>query len=379
MITYRFRLYENDKNKHLHQAINVSGLIWNHAVALQRRHYKLTGKYIGKYDLAKHIAKLRNRPKYSHWKLVGSQAVQGIVERLDASYRRFFKYKAGKTTQRTGRPSFKKVKLYKSFTLKQTGWKLLGGNRIRIQGRTYKFSKRREIDGVIKTVTVKRDELGHIWLCFAVAGGTYPDPVTPSNIVGVDFGLKTFLTLSDGTTVESPLFYKTALNKIRRLNRELSHKRNGSHNRKKAKLALAKAHERITNLRRDWFFKLAHELTDRFDVIVLEYLNIKAMQRRWGRKVSDLGFASFVGILQYVAMKKGKIVEFLGRFFPSSKTCSACGEINHALELSDRHWVCMACGAYHDRDFNASVNIEREGASSLGLGDIRPDIPAIAV
>ncbi|MBT9173459.1 MAG: hypothetical protein DDT21_01860 [Syntrophomonadaceae bacterium] len=379
MITYKYRLYDNDKNKHLHQAINVSGLIWNHCVALQRRYYKLTGKYISKYDLMKHIAKLRNRQKYSHWQLVGSQAMQGIIERLDAAYQRFFKYKAGKTTQHSGRPSFKKVKLYKSFTLKQAGWKRLGGNRIRIQGQTYKFSKSREIDGTIKTVTIKRDELGHIWLCFAVAGGMYPDPVTPSNIVGVDFGLKTFLTLSDGTTVESPLFYKIALNEIRRLNRELSRKQKGSHNRKKAKLVLAKAHERIANLRRDWFFKLAHDLTDKFDVIVLEDLNIKAMQRRWGRKVSDLGFAAFVNILQYVALVKGKIVHLIDRFFPSSKTCSDCGQVNHSLTLSDRRWVCTGCGVIHDRDFNASVNIEREGASSLGLGAVRPGIPAFAV
>lgn len=379
MITYKYLLYSNDKNKHLHQAIDISGLIWNHCVALQRRYYKLTGKYINKYNLMKHIAKLRNRQKYSHWQLVGSQAVQGIVERLDAAYQRFFKYRAGKTTQRSGRPSFKKVKLYRSFTLKQAGWKLLGGNRIRILGQTYKFSKSREIDGAIKTVTIKRDELGHIWLCFAVAGGMYPDPVTPSNIVGADFGLKTLFSLSDGTTIESPLFYKAALNEIRRLNRELSHKQKGSHNRKQAKLALAKAHERIVNLRRDWFFKLAHDLTDRFDVIVLEDLNIKAMQRRWGRKVSDLGFSIFVGILQYIAVKKGKIVHFVSRWFPSSKTCSVCGEINQALEPNDRSWTCAVCETLHDRDFNASVNLEKVGASTFGIGDVRPGIPAFAV
>lgn len=379
MITYKYRLYSNDKNKHLHQAIDISGLIWNHCVALQRRYYRLTGKYIHKYDLRNHIARLRNRSKYAHWKLVDSQAVGEIVFRLDAAYQRFFQYKTGKTTQRAGRPSFKKVKLYKSFTLRQNGWKLLGGNRIRIQGRTYKFSKSREIEGRIKTVTVKRDELGHLWLCFAVENGTYPEPVTPSNIVGMDFGLKTFLSLSDGTRIESPLFYKTALNEIRRLHRELSRKLNGSHNRKQAKLALAKAHERITNLRRDWFFKLAHDLTNRFDVMVLEDLNIKAMKTLWGRKVSDLGFAAFVDILKHIAAKKGKTVHFVDRFFPSSKTCSVCGEVNHSLQLSDRHWTCVGCGTTHDRDHNASVNIEREGSSSLGLGDVRPGFPAIAV
>ena len=263
--------------------------------------------------------------------------------------------------------------------MRTAGWQLMGGNRIRLHGRSYKFSKSREIEGKIKTVTIKRDELGHIWLCFAVDNGSYPEPVTPSNIVGMDFGLKTFLTLSDGTSIESPLFYETALHEIRRLSRELSRKQQGSHNRHKAKLALAKVYERITNLRRDWFFKLAHDLTDRYDVIVLEDLNIAGMKALWGRKVSDLGFASFVDILKHVAVKRGKTVHFVGRFFPSSKTCSPCGEVNHSLQLSDRSWTCAGCGTLHNRDRNASVNLERAGASALGLGDVRPGIPAIAV
>ncbi len=379
MITHKYRLYRNDKNRYLNQTIDVAGIIWNHCVALQRRYYRLTGKYINRYALQKHIAKLRNRPKYSYWRLVGSQAVQEIVERLDKAYQRFFAYKAGKTTQKAGRPTFQKVKKYKSFTLKQAGWKLLEGNRISIQGVVYKYSKSREIEGRMKTLTVKRDELGNLWLYFAVENGNNPQPVTSGNIVGMDFGLKTFLTLSDGTRIENPLFFRQALNEIRHLNRILSRKQRGSHNRRKANRALALAHARIKNKRMDWFFKLAHDLTDTFDVIVLEDLNIRAMQRMWGRKVSDLGFANFVSILQHVAAKKGKTVHFVDRFFPSSKTCSDCGAINHALELSDRRWVCTDCGVIHDRDHNAAVNLQRVGASALGLGDGRPVEQAISV
>jgi putative transposase len=372
MITYKYRLYRNKKNQRLHQTIDVAGLIWNHCVALQRRYYALTGKYISRYALQKHIAKLRNRPKYSHWKRVGSQAAQEIVERLDKAYQRFFKYKAGKTTQKAGRPSFKKVKKYSSFTLKQAGWKLLDRNRIWIQGTVYKYSKSREIEGQIKTVTVKRDELGNLWLCFAVEHGDYPKPVTSSHIVGLDFGLKTFLTPSEGTPVESPQFFKESLADIRRCSRALSRKQKGSHNRRKAIRELARTHARIQNKRNDWFFKLAHRLVDQFDVLVLEDLNLRAMQRMWGRKVSDLGFAHFVDILKHVAAKRGRTVYLVDRFFPSSKTCSACGAINHSLELSERCWVCAVCGVTHDRDLNAALNLAREGASSLGLGDVRP-------
>ncbi len=373
MITFKYRLYRNDNTEYLDQAIDISGLIWNHAIALQRRYFKLAGKYIGKYALMKHIAKLRNMPKYSHWKLVGSHAVQDIIERIDKSYQAFFKYQKNKTGPRRGKPGFRKVKEYRSLTFKsQAGWKLLGGNKVKILGRVYKFSKSREIEQAVKTLTVKRDELGNFWLYFVMDGGQLPVPATSGKAVGMDFGLRTYLSLSDGTTVKSPQFFKQGMKRIARLNKELSCKKMGSKNRKDAKRRLAQAHIDIANRRKDWFFKLAHQLTDLYDFIFLEDLNIQVMKKLWGRKVSDLGFASFVEILQWVALKKGKVVGFVNRFFASTKLCSACGYKNNNLGLSDRNWTCPDCGTIHDRDGNAAENICREGASSLGLVEVRP-------
>ncbi len=116
--TFKYRMYTHKRNRHLHDVTNISGIIWNHCVALQRRYYRLMGGYISRYVLQKHIAKMRNTSRFAHWKLVGSQAVQEIVERLDKAYQRFFE-------KRGGKPRFKKVKKYRSFTLKQAGWKLL--------------------------------------------------------------------------------------------------------------------------------------------------------------------------------------------------------------------------------------------------------------
>lgn len=99
---------------------------------------------------------------------------------------------------------------------------------------------------------------------------------------------------------------------------------------------------------------------------------MKGMQALWGRKVGDLARSEFMGILKYVAHVKGKVVHLVGRYFPSSKLCSACGGINNSLSLSDRQWACTGCGVIHDRDYNAAVNILREGASSLGLGELSP-------
>ena len=124
---------------------------------------------------------------------------------------------------------------------------------------------------------------------------------------------------------------------------------------------------------------MAHKLTDEYDVLIFEDLNLDGMKRLWGRKVSDLSFASFLEILQTVATNKGKLVHFVDRYYPSSKTCSHCEQINQELSLSDRVWDCESCKTKGiERDWNASVNLLRVGASTLGLGDIRQSKTAIA-
>ena len=377
MKTLKFKLYQSKKNVHLHHQIDISGVIWNHCIALHRRYYKLTGKYISAYAMKMHVTKLKRLPKYEFWNLVGSQAIQDVCERIDRSYQMFFKSKAGKISVKRGRPGFKKVKKYSSFTLKQAGWKLLGSNKIRIGKHVFKFSKSREILGTVKTVTIKRNPLGELFICFAVETDEKVPDRLGNTIVGLDFGLKTFLTLSNGNSIKSPLWFTNALKQIRRANREFSRKVKRSGHWFAAKDKLNRIYENIKNQRRDFFFKLAHSLTDQFDIIVLEDLNIAAMKKLWGRKVSDLAFTEFVSILEYVAKQKGKLIRFIDRYYPSSKTCSCCGYVNKELSLSDRHWLCPGCHTVLDRDANAAINIEREGASSLGLVDVRPTHSAI--
>ncbi len=379
MRTYKFKLYQAKKNKYLHQQIDIAGLIYNHAIALHRRYSKLTGKSLNQYELMKHITKLKKLPKYKHWNLVGSQAIQDIVQRIDKAYKLFFgnlKRKAPRGNP-TSPPGFKKVKKYSSFTLKQAGWKLLDGNKVSIQGKVYKYFKSRDIPAEVKTVTVKRDTLGDLYLYFVVEEETsQANQAMPGNSAGFDFGLKTFLAPSVGSEIESPLYYRQALNALKVAQRALSRKVKGSNNGKKAKANIARLYQAVVNRRRDWFFKLAHELTNAYDYLFFEDLNMKGMQAMWGRKVSDLARSEFMGILGYIASTKNKVVHLVSRFYPSSKTCSACGQVKHDLKLSDRRWACAGCGVSHDRDHNAAVNIHREGASSLGLEVVRPALQA---
>jgi putative transposase len=374
--TYKFKLYQSKKNRHLHQQIDIAGLIYNHCIALHRRYYRLTGKSLSQYDLMRHLTKLKKLSRYAHWNLVGSQAIQDIVQRIDRAYKLFFGNLKRKI--KTAPPGFRKVKKYSSFTLKQAGWKLLDGNRVYIQGKVYKYSKSRDIPTNIKTVTVKRDTLGNLYLYFVVKEEIDQEhQAMTGNSAGFDFGLKTFLTMSGGQTIESPLYYRQAMAELKTAQRQLSSKVKGSRNWRKAKATIARLYQRVVNRRRNWFFKLAHELTDQYDHLFFEDLSIRGMQALWGRKIGDLARSEFMDILGYVASMKGKVVHLVDRFFPSSKTCADCGHVQE-LSLSDRQWACAGCGVIHDRDHNAAINIHRVGASTLRVGEVRPSLVAFA-
>lgn len=379
---FKYRLYQNRRNKHLHRQIDVAGIIWNHCVALQRRYYRLTGGYINKYRLMKHVAKLRMRTeRFAYWRIVGSQAVQDIVERLDQAYQEFFKHKRGETTLKRGRPRFKKVKKYTSFTLKQAGWKLLGGNRVTLGDYNYKYAKSREIEGEIKTVTIKRDRAGRLFICFSVVQEIeLPKQVSTGKIGGFDFGLKVFLTNDEGRGYLMPQYFKENLKEIARLSRALSRTQPGSRNREKARRRLARAYARLANKRQDYHFKLARELAIEYDVLFFEDLNIKAMQQMWGRKVSDLGFAEFFNILEHIAKTMGKEVIQIDRFEPTTSVCSVCGH-RQPMPLHVRVFNCQnpACGVVLDRDHNAAINIKRVGASTLWLEGVRRDLVPAAL
>ncbi len=365
MKTYKFKFYQHKRNKYLKRTINASANIYNHCIALHKRYYRMFGKTINCMNLQKHIAKLRNRNSY--WQLVGSQAVQDICQRVELGYKLFFNnYKKG-----TRPPNFKPVKKYKSFTLKQAGYKFLGGNRVKIGSKVYQFWNSQNIEGKIKTVTVKRVPTGDLYLIVVTdALGEAENKFKTGKIAGFDFGLKTFLTTSDNEQITSPLFLKANVKALRRLSKALSSKHKGSNNWNKARLNLARLYEDITNKRKDFFWKLAHRLTDEYDYLFFENLNLKGMVKLWGRKVNDLAFAEFLKILQWVALKKDKVVHFISQWYPSSKTCSNCGYVLEKLELNTREWRCPCCQQVNDRDENAAINIKNVGASTFSLSDV---------
>src|SRR5919199_298913 len=364
--TLKFKLYQSKRNRHLKRSINATGVIDNHCIALHKRYYRMWGKHLNCAKLQSHIAKHRKRKAF--WQSVGSQAVQDICQRIEKAYQLFFKHH----NKGVRPPGLKKVRRYKSFTLKQAGYKFLGGNRVKIGNRVYQYWNSREIEGTVKTLTIKRTPLGELFMVIVVDTASTPIiTFETSKIAGFDFGLKTFLTCSEGFNIESPEFFKASLNLIRRASSQHSRKLKGSGGRERARKHLVRKHEKVANRRQDWFWKLAHELTNKFDVLCFEALNLKGMQRLWGRKVNDLALGDFLQILEWVAKKKGKRVIYIDRWYPSTKTCSCCGHVLDELELDIRRWRCPSCHNVNDRDTNAAINICAVGASTVQLGDVR--------
>ena len=202
---------------------------------------------------------------------------------------------------------------------------------IRLGKKWYHYFKSRNVDGRIKTVTIKRDSLGDIYVYIV-------SDVSAQEIIG-----------------------RTG-------------KQENSHNRRKARLDLARTYRKINNQRKDFHFKTARKICEEYAIICLEDLNLKGMQKLYGRKISDLGFYSFVQILKYEATKFGTQIVFIDRWNPSSQTCSKSGYKNPELkDLRIREWDSPKCKTHHDRDRNAAINIHRVGTSTLRGDEVRPD------
>ena len=283
-------------------------------------------------------------------------APQIAIQQLGDAYKRFFK---GESKY----PQFRKKGEKDRFGLSNDKFKIKTEN-----GKTFiqipklgwvRMKKGLRFQGKILSATIStRGEKWFVSLNVELSEEINPLPKTKQS-VGLDLGITHLATLSDGTKIQAPKPLKNYLKKLRRLNKSLSRKQKGSNNRAKAKAKLSRLYYRIHNIRKDFLHKLTTELVRKFDVICLEDLNVKGMMknRKLSLAIQDLGFYELKQQLIYKANQFGKTVKSVERFFPSSKTCSCCGFKLEKLSLSVRKWTCEKCGAEHDRDVNASINI----------------------
>jgi len=295
------------------------------------------------------------------WMLeVTKNAPQMAIIQLGAAFKNFF---AGRTKY----PKFRKKGLHDRFSLTNDQFSI-DGSRIRIPH--FGWVRMREtlrFTGKIMSATVSR--VADKWFV-SITVDTPDDSHLPKaenqGAVGVDLGVSALATLSTGEIVTGPKAHKALLSRLQRLSRGLSRKVKGSENRKQAKLKLARLHARIGNVRSDGLHQLTTELTRRFHTIGIEHLNVRGMvkNRHLSRAVSDMGFFEFRRQLDYKAAQRGGRIVVADRWYPSSKTCSACGHRLETLSLSVRDWTCPECGSVHDRDVNAAINLRNLAVSS---------------
>lgn len=366
--SYKYRLLPTEENgTTLLRWMGMCRFIYNLGLEVKTRAWATKRINLSAYDLMKQITELKNTE--CPWlKECSAQSLESAMTNLDKAYRAFFKGR--------GFPKFKKKSNGQSIQFRRE-CKTLGGSVYFPKIGWIPFIEHRPLpQGQIRTVTVSVTPAGNWFVSILIKTiDELPEkkPIIDETTVGIDVGLKTFATLSDGKKIENPKYLHEQLRRLRVEQRTLARRYNkglkiedqsmGWH---KQRLVVAKLHEKISNQRKDFLHKASDAITKRFDTICLEDLNIRGMlqNRKLAKAISDVSWHEFMRMLEYKSKWRGKNITYIGRFDPSSKICSECGSINKELKLSDREWVCSVCGTAHDRDINAAINIKSFGAKA---------------
>lgn len=367
MIAHKIELIANNKEiTYFKKACGVSRLAWNWGLAKWQEKYKL-GEKVSGLSLKKEFNSIK-KSQFPFVYEVTKYASQQPFIKLQESYNRFFKKLGGK-------PKFKKKgKSKDSFYIGADQIKV-DKNRVRIPNLGWvKMREEIKYQGKILNATVSR--IADKWfISFGLDPSMSYLPCKNQASVGIDLGVKTLLTLSNGTTIEAPKPLSKNLRKLKRFSRKLSKKKLHSNNFKKLSTKIAKLHKKIADIRRDTLHKVTTYLTDNFQYISMENLNIKGMMAnsKLSKAISDLGFYELKRQLEYKSKNRGNTLLINDRWFASSKLCSSCGEKKDDLKLSDRVYKCKSCGLEVDRDLNASVNLHNK------LGEVLPEVKPIEI
>jgi putative transposase len=364
---FKYRIYPNQKQSEmLNEHFGATRFVYNWGLEKKTEAYQQESKTLSCFELINSLKQLKaNEP----WlKSVNAQSLQAALRNLDNAYTKFFR-------EKKGFPRFKSRHNPKqSFQCPQAcsvDWE--SGTLSIPKVKCIKAKLHRRFDGEIKTVTVSKNCIGHYYVSILVENSVPLPPKAALKIedaVGIDVGLSRFLTASDGMIIENPRFLKKSSDRLAYEQYRLSKMKKGSAGRTKQKQRIARIHEHVSNQRRDFLHKVTAKLVgeSQATTFCIEDLSIKNMQKNHclAKSISDVAWGMFFDFLKYKCDWSGKNLLDIGRFDPSSKTCSACGTVNKELKLADRVWTC-SCGAVHDRDLNASVNIKNMAFSKQNL------------
>jgi len=375
---FRYRIYpKQDQEEKINQNIGCSRWIYNYALAKKKKAWQEEKKSLSRYDIQRDIPELKKAEETRWLKEADAKALILSLQNLDNAYQKFFR-------EHKGYPKFKsKGKSKQNYTTYQRvkiDWE---NNKLTIpKNKNIKIVLHRKFIGEIKQVTISKTPTGKYYASIMVKtkeSEKKKREVNEKTAIGIDLGIKTFITISDGRKIDNPKILYKYEKKLTREQKRLSRKKKGSNNKDKQRIKVARIHEKVTNIRKDFLHKLSTELTHEKQVksIILENLNVSGMlrNRHLSKAIANVSWSKFVELLTYKCDWYGVNLIKIGRFEPSSKLCSKCGIINDKLTLEDREWVCPNCGSKLDRDLNASINIKRFGLNPKirqGLSESTP-------
>ena len=383
---HRFRMYPNaEQRQTLARYFGSVRFIYNHYLAERKRQYEETGKSDGYSAQAKDLVALKRTEGYDWLKEINSQTLQQTLMHLDMAYKNFFTHKADF-------PKFKSRKRGGSFTVPQFCYLENGYVHIPKFKEGLKVKEHRKVKGAVRSMTISLTPTGKYYVSILTEEQYEPMPRTNAS-VGLDMGLKSLVITSEGDSYDNNRYTKRYEQKLATAQRHLSRKKKDSNSWERQRMKVAKIHEHLANSRRDWQHKVSADIVSKHDTICIEDLGVKQMEAKKGKggkknrlskSISDAGWSSLVAMVVYKAEMNDRTVVKVGRYYPSSKTCSVCGWKNDELTLAERSWTCPECGTKHDRDVNAAVNIHSEGLRVLngrssagtvdytGGGSVRP-------
>jgi putative transposase len=362
---YRCRAYPDETQQRiLVRTFGCVRVVWNRTLAERHRLYRAEDKNLSYAASDAALTMMKKDPDLAFLSQVSSVPLQQTLRHQHAAFQAFF-------TRRARYPRFKSRHGRQSATYTRSAFSMRGGVlRLAKMSGPLRFMwtwPKVDVAGLDPTsVTVAKDPAGRWFVTFHT---DVSDPVplrSTGQCAGVDVGLTHFVTLSTGEKIPHPKDWERHERRLTRWQRRLARCKRGSANRARRAVKVARAHARVADARRDFLHKASTSLVRRFDVIAVEDLNVSAMvhNRHLARAISCSGWAQFRFMLEYKAQRYGRQVATADRWYPSSKTCSACGYLLASLSLGTRHWTCPTCGAQHDRDVNAAKNILAAGLAA---------------